>query len=393
MNFLQERVKRNQYELTIENFRKHQYENIHYFSDVIVNFLSKLNKNYLTKNSSSFAEIINYKGINNSQFSEYSITVNKDQTVSELFKIYLPKLVDEYFFYLNGNFYIPAIYTIDYPIICKNESIKLTALFNSITLYMKDDIVVFINHNIPLSMFLQLFLQDKEGKELYQEFIIKKKLKHEKHSDENLINYFKQKFSGNTYSEIKTQIENLFLDDYTKSLYEKCYDFEINIENIIKYALRVFNNDEVPNFIDLKNKRMVFLEILLRPLLDRISSLSINISKGQKVYSTELDKYSVIKYFLRSPNNSAQKKINGLGGNYIYDIQNLYSGILQHKISFIPPGIERPPKEIKNIHPTHYGIICPVTVSSQKPGSLVSVNPETKLDSFGRFLDVIENKE
>ena len=70
----------------------------------------------------------------------------------------------------------------------------------------------------------------------------------------------------------------------------------------------------------------------------------------------------------------------------IMNTTNLFSAILQTKINMVSPGIENAPKEVQSIHPTHKGIICPISISSSKPGNIVSILPHAKLDYFGRFI-------
>ena len=71
----------------------------------------------------------------------------------------------------------------------------------------------------------------------------------------------------------------------------------------------------------------------------------------------KISNLSIIKYFLTSPDKKATKKRKGLSGNYLYDSANLYSGLLKNKLSFISPGTENAPREVKNIHDSHFGKI------------------------------------
>jgi hypothetical protein len=73
----------------------------------------------------------------------------------------------------------------------------------------------------------------------------------------------------------------------------------------------------------------------------------------------------------------------GLSGNYLYDTKNLYSSILINKCSFITPGMSMPPNEVKHLHKTHFGKICPITISAQTPGETISLIPDIQFDEFG----------
>lgn len=392
MNLLQKRISSigDGSTLTLGNFRQHQYNMMPYFCDVIIDYLSRLNNNYMTLSNKKIENQINYFGIYNSQMTEMSINIDtSDGSINKQFmKILLPTLIDGNFFFLNGNYYVPTLYVMDLPITVKKESMKLFSLFNSITLYMKDDISIFTGVNIPLSYFLQLFLNDDEdGMELYNELDAKYGLKHKQHTEENILNYFatsKFQFNG-TKEGLITFLENIFFDDYTRRLYEQCYDFQnVSLATIIKEAIRYDIEDARPSFIDLTKKRVVFNEVLLRPVFDKVAALAKSAWTGYKPDEMRIDQLAILKYFLTSADKKQGQK--GLSGNYLYNTNNLYSAILQHKVSMVPPGVENTPREVQSIHPSHFGKICPITISSQKPGHVVSIIPETKLSASGRFL-------
>ena len=379
MNLLQKRITSlgDNSTLTLGNFRQHQYNMMPYFCDVIVNYLSRLNGNYMSMSSKKIEDQINYFGIYNSQMTEMSINIDStDGAINKPFmKVLLPTLIDGNYFYLNGNYYVPTLYVMDLPITVKKESMKLFSLFNSITLYMKDDISIFTGVNIPLSYFLQLFLSDDVSSlELYGELTAKYNLKHPQHTEENILNYFatsKFQFIG-TKQELITFLENIFFDDYTRRLYEQCYNFkDVSLSTIIKEAIRYDIEDDRPSFIDLDKKRVVFNEVLLRPIFDKVAALAKSAWTGYKPDEMRIDQLAILKYFLTSADKKRGQK--GLSGNYRYDTNNLYSAILQHKVSMVPPGVENTPKEVQSIHPSHFGKICPITISSQKPGHVVSI--------------------
>jgi hypothetical protein len=397
VNLLQERrkIERPTNVLTVDNFREYQYRLLPYFCDVMVNYLSKQNNNYLKLTSKTVQEMIHYLGIYNSQVTEmtaFTETLDVDGNYGEnkqLFKVYLPTLIDENFFFLNGNLYVPALYVVDLPIVLKKKSMKLFSLFNSITLYMKEDIAIFTGTTIPLSYFIQLFIDNQEDLILYGEFISKFKLNHDQHDDVNIITYFSTKFKQfTTKADIINYLENLFFDDYTVSMYKSCYpDLEgTNIKSILKKAMEIMIDGNMPNFVDLTKKRIVFTEMILRPLLDKFSKLATIVSRGNKTNTIDIHLHSIIKYFLTTPDGGVgDKERKGLSGNHLYKDASLYSGILQNKISMVPPGVEKAPKEVQSIHRSHYGKICPISISSQKPGHVVSVIPGTILDPYGRF--------
>lgn len=397
MNLLQEIRKKpkdpNDTGINTDTFRAYQYSLIPYFCDLMVNFISQQNGYFLSINDKGFYDKVNYIGIYNSQVSEMFINITRDDNPSEVktfFSLLIPTLIDDVLFFLNGNYYVPSMYVIDLPIVLKKNSLKLTGLFNSVTIYIKEDFAIFTGKNIPLYYLLQLLLYDDEGKDIYDQF----KEKYPKHnatecSEENIVNYFGTIFKPfNNRTEVIDYINRLFLDEYTKSLYESCYSelSTVDICSIIKCAIKKNINKEIPNFINLNFKRLVFLEPLLRPLIEKVAGAAISCARGYKTDLISISNISVVKHFLTSPDNDQNKTKKGLSGNYIYNDVNLYTSILKNKISMVPIGIENAPKEVQSIHQSHYGRICPISISSQKPGQVVSVIPGTKLDYFGRFI-------
>ncbi len=386
MNLLEQRKTNNLFDdINVTTIRKYQYNFILDFIEVGINFLSQQKNNYLTITNKSIKERSNYKGVYNSSYSKISIDVqnNFNSKIDNFTNFFVPTLLDNHF-YLNGCYYTPILYLIDFPIIIKQNSIKVTSLFNSITLYSKDDIAIFVKHNLPLDYFLQLFIDFDD--DIYQNYIKKYKLKHKKRTEENIIEIIGKRFSVNEKSidAIINKFELLFFDNYTYGLYSKCYNIEnIRLKDIIRLSLEK-TNEELNNFTDLKYKRVVFLEMLLAPFLNRISNLSIEVSKGIEKNEMKVDELMIVKYFLTSAgNDSNNKKTIGLSGNYLYDTKNLYSGILVNKCSFITPGMKRPPMDIKYLHSSHYGKICPITISAQTPGETISLIQDIKFDEFG----------
>jgi hypothetical protein len=202
----------------------------------------------------------------------------------------------------------------DLPIIIKKESIKLFGLFNSITLYLKEDIAIFTGMNIPLSYFIQLFMYDDvEGLKLYGEFVSKHKKNYTHHTDQDIINYFNNKFDiKGPLENIINSLERMFFDSYTRNLYEACYGmkFDITLKNILTYAMTTDIENKPPNFVDLKFKRVVFLEILLRPLFERVLPLIKMASKGSRPDELKMDALTIMKFFLSS-NDSKKKRVYG----------------------------------------------------------------------------------
>jgi len=390
LNFLRNRKKVDFFnDINPISFRSYQYEYLLDFIESTINFVSQQKGDYLEVIDKSMSERINYTGVYNSKFTkiEFQVKNKLNQEKNQFICFYMPTLIEKNHFILNGKYYTPGLYLVDYPITVKKKSIMISSLFNSITFYNNDDIVIFTGRNFRLDSFIQLFIDHDNG--LYQKYIQINKLNHDKWDEENLVELYSSKFSCKKDLEsIRNKIECLFFDNYTYELYRKCYNLEeVNLKTIILLSFEYFLKGE-NSFNDLNNKRLVFIEFLLRPLLNRISGLATEVSKGVMKDHLKIDELMIPKYFLTSVdlNNPTGKKQMGLNGNYIYDTKNLYSSILQPKATFLTPGMNAPPNEVKHLHKTHYKKICPITISSQKPGETISLIPDAKINEFGMFI-------
>ena len=376
-------------EIMIKNFREHQYNMLSDFCDLFVEYLSIQNNNYIYISRKEIFEKLDYFGLYGSQLLEvniYTKLVDSPDEEKLFLKLLMPQLLPEQMFFLGGSFYSPAIYAIDLPIVVKKESIKLSSLFNHITIYFKDDIVIFTGVNIPISYFMSLFIgDDKETIDILSDIVKRFKYKFELISTENIISYFQTKFSfrGNTKEELLVFLYNIFFDRYTYNLYDTCYKLT-DITQIIKMAIRLYANNEIFNFVDLNYKRLIFMEMLIQPILKRISALARLAWNGYKYDQIKIDSMAIVKHFHKT--KDLTKKQKGMSGNFLYNCVNLYTGIIQNRISMVPPGVENAPKTVQTIHPSHFRKICPISISSQKPGRIVSMVPTTKLDVFGRFI-------
>lgn len=378
--------------ILFKDFRKFQYEIIPYFLRCTIEYISSLNNNFLTIKDIIINDKYTYYGLNHNELQSYEVIIYNNLTKIEkpFVKFFMPKLIDDYYFILNENYYVPTVYILDKPIIVKSGSIKLYGLINSITIYLKKDVCIFIRNNIPLSYFLQLFLNDTEYEHLYDDIVTEFKLAKIVHTDNEIINYFSQIFNiGFTNkNQIKLFIEKLFFDEYTKNLYTVSYN-TTSLYDIIVKSINSLLLDKNPSFIDLSNKRLVFMELLLTPYFKKITALTTTCINNYNVDQIKFDLGENIKFFTRTKNKSGKQSLKsdgGLDGNYIYDIANLYGGLLSHKCCFVNPGSTNPPSEISGIHESHFKKLCPITIADLDPGHTVSIIPDTTVDWFGNFV-------
>jgi hypothetical protein len=127
----------------------------------------------------------------------------------------------------------------------------------------------------------------------------------------------------------------------------------------------------------------MFIEPLLRPITKIVTRGIIGQMKGTKQSYLNIKPEAIIHFF-----------INQLKRNYLFDVCSGYSSIIAYKASFKNPFSKLKknntrsnlPKSIADIHASHKHKICPVTISSQKPGETVSLVPNQEIEpKFGIF--------
>jgi hypothetical protein len=379
--------------LTVSTYRSAQFDLIPKLLDLIVKYVGCQNDNYLQLDNVLIRPKLTYQGIFNTELTQVEVFITnlKNNTGSKLFfKMYVPKLLNDSFFLINGNYYVPTLYILDKPIVIKKKSIKLYSLFNSLSISFSHDIATFTRANIPLQYLFGAFLETDEEIKLYEEVSQKFKIKYQPKKESDVLNYFNNNIGKSTRGQIIEFFENLFFDDYTRYLYIGCYQDKfttanLTLKNILIQSLIMKLNDQIPEYIDLNYKRLVFMELLLSPLFKRIGSMAAQAARGFLPDEVKMDQYQILKHYLSSPDKK-KKGSEGMSGNYLYDTVNLMSSMLTHKVSMLNPGSNNPPSAIADTHVSHYKRVCPISVSNQKPGEVVSVLPTTRFDYCGQFL-------
>lgn len=372
-------------EIFVQDYRKFQYEKI-------INYLLSLSISYISSKNNNYIELVDngivkkrrqtYNGIYQNELLEYTINVksNYNNTNNEFLTFQIPNLIEDNFFIINGHHYVPMMYILDKPITIKKKSVKIYGLFSSMSMFLKENIVVFGGWKIPISFFMQiLFKDDKYSQKLVGDYFQKYSIKMEHLSESNIIKNLNSKFHVQfSTEEFIDFMDNMIFDNYTRFLYQFCYKDipNIHLRDIIINALQQDLSSKVNNFIDLNNKRLIFIEMLFRPYLDLIGNIAFKVSRGEHMSSaTNFNKRTISNYFL-----------NHLDGRHLYDCVNLYSSIISLKVSMLGPEVDSPPQAIKDIHPSHFGKLCPVSVSSKNVGETVTLTPTCKVDYYGCFL-------
>jgi len=370
------------YDSNIIIFRIFQYSMFIEMFEIGMKYLLKLGLKYNsetynpTKQLVEVSEDVTYNGINHYASRVVRNTINKTDK-KDFIRISFPELISNMFFQLNGGLYIPICYISDEPIVLKKESELLSSLFQPITIFFADKRIIFMGTNFVIDDFLQLICYDweEQDKDLIE---VNLNINLRNKSLKELEKIFGEKLNiePNVLA-IKHKMNQLFFDDWTEELYRKFYNIEPNLDNVFKLALsrRIFK--ETKSFVDLRFKRLTFIEPLMTQYFKGITRASSQLLRNIQPRNLKLKQSALISSFFTD-----------LDGNVLYDTANGFSAMLAHKASFKNPfGIGELPQSVASIHFTHKGRICTNSISNQNPGQVVNLIPSQNIDMrTGKFI-------
>jgi len=301
-----------------------------------------------------------------------------DITDDYLLYTYIPRLVHESFFILGSKYYIPSLYISDEPIVLKAKSISIYSLFQPISIYFEDNRVTFMQDNYELRDFMQLLIMDWNEDNIK---LIENSIKlhgPNRKSETELCKLFSSKLKCEADPvKIKAQINRLIFDNWTYELYETYYGLTPSIDMIMKIAFDRLIDGFQPKFANLKYKRLMFIEQLMKEFFKRISlAVAKVLLKGKTLRQLSFPINGFATHFHTNLHNQS-----------FYDTVNGFSSILAHKATFRNPGASsKLPKSVADLHESHKYRICSNTIGNDRPGQMVSLVPDQKVDTrFGIF--------
>jgi hypothetical protein len=373
MNLLKREVDNS--ESNILGYRKYQYELIPDFFNICFQYMETMGFKF-DRSQIKYDIIDDYAYYSQNHYSVKVVKIYLQKTDPTPFlHITIPTLLHDTFFKMNGCFYVPAFYVADFPITIKKNSYKVESLFKPLTIYSKDGRIIFLGSNIPVSRFLRLYYPDAEVRDIV--------------SDTFNTGYIEEDFdtvrrniasiigTSDNLTDITTRIDDLFFDNWTRELYQTCYKLENpSIKNILDLIIK--RKVKRNSFIDLDHKRIVFIEWLMKPLFEAVSKAVNGLVAGTQPKNINIEVGAITNHFFSK---------TGLGRNFFYDTTNGFSSLLAMKASFKNPGGKSElPAEVSNIHKSHKGRVCPVTISNAAPGQVVSLVPNQNINlKFGIF--------
>ena len=354
---------------------------------------------------------INEITLKDSRFSSGELAKTLKQTLaiklqkgsSEIdLSIFIPKLVDGNYVYINGRKKIPLFQLFDIPIVTRGESIKLRTNVATIMIFKDKEApfikISFLGKKVPLSLIL-LAYHGIEG--VTRIFDLELDVEEE---TTNLYELLRQ--------DLKLYCEESIgytTEDFTVELgrvYSR-YNAKSKGEDIL-YAI-----DLIPK-VDLITAHFMDHDSILEELTEILKTGSIDdtLFTNKRVRCFEyvvIGKISKIIFDLCFSNRTARQPKFNINSTQILSDCNV-SDIVQFdfsinpveeltklsRISLLGPGgfkRENIPKHLRDICPTMFGRICPVdTPDRDNCGVLQNLVPNVHLDDHMKFTDEVRDK-
>jgi len=331
-----------------------------------------------------------------------SIKLQKGQANIDL-SIFIPKLIDDNYIFINGRKKIPLFQLFDIPIVTRGESIKLRTNVATIIVTFEKEIpriqISFMGRKLPLSLLLFAYY----GQEiLNQNFQLDQKIDFRDQSPYELLRadlkaYYEES-RGHTQDDFVVEIGRTYSRFNQKSKGED-----------ILYAL-----DLIPK-VDVLTAQFLTTNSILDEMVEAIKGGPIDdtLFTNKRIRCFEymvVSKISKIIFDLCFSNRTARAPKFNINSTQILSECNV-SDIVQFDFSINPieeltklsrtsllgPGgfkRENIPKHLRDICPTMFGRICPVdTPDRDNCGVLQNLVPNVYLDENLKFTDQITEKQ
>jgi len=307
------------------------------------------------------------------------------------FNILVPKLIQKNYYLLNNALYVPILMLEKSPIDRvtdeNKKKNKIYANLNPIYNFTFDFIEGFIffkNKKVDIDIFLRVLYENDEDKLkiLEENGLIqfpRKDLVYTKEERKKFIKFlgFHKETAIDNYT-VDEFIDKFLIFNYYHEMFQDFYGLK-GIKEIIWRIIELYLNDEPIDMADIKNRRVIHVEYLIKPLFESYLRLLYGIvdRKSQNFLITMNPKVILTTGFTQN-----------LHGGNLYDISLPYPSPLINKvsqdISIIKDG--RLPKSWQRNDKSAYGILCPITISASKPAANVVFTTDTQINKYGRIL-------
>lgn len=385
---------------TIPDWRKQDHQKIF---EILQDMFNKLSKLFGITYEINLINNLESKKIYLSEYANYlnTIEINIQVPGSEkinTIKLVYPQLVQNNYFILNGNMYVPLLF-LERNLIDRINDIdengknigkiilNLMSSFNLTFDFINDKILFRGKKLIDPTMFFNIMF---EGDKEYLEYLVSnniiKKIKKPTNDEINLIIKALDMTSLNTKKNDRQITLPEFFDDYLlldyfKEIFKLSYGVD-NIKDILKTIIKYYICNINIDMADLKNRRVVINEYLIFPIFEYYIRFLKNIVNNE-VEAKDNDK----KVFIPTM-NAGVLMTSGFSGlmhsGQFYNISLPFTTPLLYKVSQkIYIVGEKVPKSWTSNHKSSYGRICPISVSAQDMGENLVFTSSVRLNKYG----------
>jgi len=379
--------------MLVKDFRKYDLNKIDTIIQDMLNKAHQLDERYEGTLSSEIM-IPDYLNLNTSYYKKYVITQRFKNEGEEDFQneieFIAPLLRDDNYFILNNMVYVPLLFLEKAPIDRiyqpsekKNRIfINLNPVYNFTfdLLEKKKGLVKFKNRSITVNDFLRVFFAyDRDYLEFLKEngYIDSTEITEaDRTRFIKFLNFHKVNFFDG--KDLAQWINDFLFLDYYKEIFKNYFGSD-DIRDIVKLIIDMDINKIEINMADLRNRRVVLMEYLFKPVFDIYVRLIYGIiDKNNQNFLPSMNSNSIITKGFNS---------NLHRGN-LYDYSLPFPLPLINKvsqdISIINDG--RLPKSWTENNPSGYKVLCPISVSAQNTALALIFTSSTKLNQYGKII-------
>ena len=349
----------------------------------------------------------NIKGeLSKTLYSILHLKFSKGSSNIEL-KLYLPKLVDNNYLFINGRKKIPIFQLFDVPIVMRGKTLKMRTNVGTILIYPTKDLPYivcgYLGKKVPLGLILLAFYGPDALLDMVKDDL--EGIKNQEKPEENM--YDMLLFDLQMYFE---ESAGYTQDDFIKELggYYTKYN-TIPKGNDIIYSL-----DLIPK-VDIFTREFLETGSVLEDILIALKRGEVDdtILQNKRVRCFEYVIFSTICKIIfdmcltnrdvRKPkfNTNTKQLITANNVSEIvqfdFSINPIDKLTKLSRISLLGPGgfkRENIPRHLRDIYPTMFGRMCPVdTPDRENCGVLQNLIPNVALDENWRFTDEICDKQ
>lgn len=343
----------------------------------------------------------NIKGeLSKTLYSILHMKFSKGSNQIEL-KLYVPKLIDGNYIFINGRKKIPLFQLFDVPIVMRDQTLKMRTNVGTILVYPTKEtpyvMCGYLGKRVPLGLLMMAFYGPERVKELLKDDL--KKIHGQEEPEDHI--YDRLLFDIKMYFE---ESAGYTQDDFIKELGRLYTKYNtITKGNDIVYSL-----DLIPK-VDIFTKQFLEKDTILEEIITALKRGAVDdtLLQNKRIRCFEYVIYSnicKIIFDMCLSNRETRKPKFNTNTKQLISASNV-SEIVQFDFSINPidkltklsrasllgPGgfkRENIPRHLRDIYPTMFGRMCPVdTPDRENCGVLQNLIPNVPLDENMRFMD------